>query len=295
VYPSPIAHYSEQTTVIGVLNELREAAPPTLLAGGMSVMQAIKSRLIRPEAVLDLNRIADLSGIESTDKAVIIGAMTRYVDIAANSVLRSPPFAALSDAAAGVGDRQVRNRGTLGGSLCWNYFAACCPCAALAVDAELTLVSIGKTGSESERTVYASDFLIGPLETSRKPDEVLVSIHLLHPKDRTGSAYFKWGLVTDALPVVGIAVRVAIDKRGICIGARVAVSGLLNASHRYPEIEHKLIGVSGIEDAEPIFAELSVSAPVHSDSWASAAYRIELLRRLGMQAFSRALERAKGY
>src|SRR5260370_5003786 len=111
------------------------------IAGGMSLMQAIKARVVRPGAIVDLNDIGEIRGIKETESSVWIGAMTRYVELATSDVLKSGAFGALSDAASHVGDRQVRNRGTIGGSLCWNYVAACVPVATLALGAELELMS----------------------------------------------------------------------------------------------------------------------------------------------------------
>ena len=133
--------------------------------------------------------------------------MTRYRDIAADERLDGA-FQALRDAASHVGDRQVRNRGTIGGSLCWNYIAACMPPTCIGIGASLDLVS--KTG---KRSLCAEEFLQGPLETARGDDEIVVAVTLPAPRQSCGSAYKKWGLVTDALPVAGVCAFIERERR----------------------------------------------------------------------------------
>jgi carbon-monoxide dehydrogenase medium subunit len=161
------------------------------IAGGMSLMQAIKARVVRPGAIVDLNDLGELKGIKETPSSVWIGTMTRYVELATSDALRNGAFGALSDAASHVGDRQVRNRGTIGGSLCWNYVAACVPVATLALGAELELVSKSVSGGEETRVVSIDDFIVGPMETSRRPQEILRSVTLAGPREHVGSAYRK--------------------------------------------------------------------------------------------------------
>ena len=108
-------------------------------------MQAIKSRVISPKGLIDLQRVAELNGLQCNRGAVRIGSMTRYRDIATEERLDGA-YQALRDAASHVGDRQVRNRGTIGGSLCWNYIAACMPPTCIGIGASLDLVSKGANG-----------------------------------------------------------------------------------------------------------------------------------------------------
>src|SRR5688572_5114437 len=126
MFPAAIAEYQAPTTVAAALDALAGRDDATFIAGGMSLMQAIKARLLRPSCLIDLQHVGELKGIASGTQGITIGAMTRYRDIAASPALAGA-YQALADAAAHVGDRQVRNRGTIGGSLCWNYVAACTP------------------------------------------------------------------------------------------------------------------------------------------------------------------------
>src|ERR671919_1665264 len=220
MYPAVIHDYRRPTSVQDAVSAIADGgAGAVFIAGGQSLMQALKARLVQPHALVDLQDVADLKGVR-IDGGVRIGAMTRYVELASETRL-APAYAALVDAAAHVGDRQVRNRGTIGGSICWNYIAACMPVVALTLDATMNLVS-----SRGERSVPAQEFIGAPLETTRRDDELLVSVQLPPPPANAGSAYRKWSLLNDGLPVIGACVYVETDGSGKCARARVGFGGL---------------------------------------------------------------------
>lgn len=291
MYPAPIERYSAPASLGDALALLQGAGDDTLcIAGGMSLMQAIKARTVKPRHLIDLNGVAELAGVRVGADGVAIGAMTRYVDIAREQKLHGA-YQALCDAAAHVGDRQVRNRGTLGGSLCWNYLAACSPPTCLALGATLELAS-----ASGRRTVAIDDFLGTPLETSRRPDEVLVAVRLAPPPPRAGSAYKKWGLVTDALPVLGVAAFLQCDASGACTAARVGVGGLASGPKRASATEQALVGCRAAETDRiaAAFAAGAAALPLQSDIWASAEYRRLLFGDLGAQVTASAFARAAG-
>jgi aerobic carbon-monoxide dehydrogenase medium subunit len=292
VYPSPIDHYDRPATIEEAVAAIAGGGDDVLLlAGGQSLMQAMKSRLLQPRRLVDLQAVAALKGVSSdVDGSVVIGAMTRYVELAAESRLGSA-YAALSDAAAHVGDRQVRNRGTIGGSLCWNYIAACMPAVALGLGAALHLVS-----AEGSRILPADEFLRGPLQTARKDGELLVSVALPPPPPRTGSAYRKWSLLSDGLPVIGACVLASIDAADACSAARVAFSGLASGPRRSRAAEGLLHGAQP-GDLERIGAAMAAAAEeleTQSDLWADADYRKQLIRTLGSEVAALAFGRATG-
>jgi carbon-monoxide dehydrogenase medium subunit len=261
----------------------------SFIAGGQSLMQVLKARLVQPHALVDLQDVAELKGVR-IDGGVRIGAMTRYVELASETRL-APAYAALIDAAAHVGDRQVRNRGTIGGSVCWNYIAACMPVVALTLDATMNLVSSG-----GERSVPAQEFIGAPLETTRRDDELLVSLQLPPPPSNAGSAYRKWSLISDGLPVIGACVYVETDASGACTKARVGFGGLATGPKRSPAAEARLVGCAagnddGVADA---MAAAAGELETQGDLWADAAYRSHLIRTLGTKMASVALRRASG-
>ena len=118
MYPATIHDYHRPTSVQEAVTAIADGgAEAVFIAGGQSLMQALKARLVQPHALVDLQDVAELKGVK-IDGGVRIGAMTRYMELASETRL-APAYAALIDAAAHVGDRQVRNRGTIGGSVCW--------------------------------------------------------------------------------------------------------------------------------------------------------------------------------
>ena len=291
MFPARIQEYARPRTVTEALAVVAryEAGEAIFLAGGQSAMQAIKSRMLRPQCIVDLQAIEELRGIKLADGALTIGAMTRYVELARNEQLRGA-FAALRDAASHVGDRQVRNRGTIGGSVCWNYVAACTPTVVLALAGTLNLLAADGT----KRSLVADDFLLGPLETARRDDEILLSVSWPAPAPRAGSAYKKWGLVTDALPVIGVAVLVTLDAGGKCSSARIALAGLADGAQRVPAGEAKLLGSQGdIAAIDSAMAAIAAQAETHSDMSADADYRKQLIRTIGREVAISAFARAR--
>ncbi len=291
MFPARIQEYVRPRTVAEALAAIAryDAGEAIFLAGGQSAMQAIKSRMLRPQCIVDLQDVAELKGVSRDHGGLTIGAMTRYVEIAGDTQL-SGAFAALRDAAGHVGDRQVRNRGTIGGSVCWNYVAACTPTVVLALDGTMNLLAADGT----KRSVAADDFFLGPLETARRDDEILLSVSWPAAAPRAGSAYKKWGLVTDALPVIGVAMLVSLDAGGKCSAARIALAGLADGAQRAGLGEAKLIGTSGDEAAiAAAMAAIAASADTHSDMSADADYRKQLIRTIGREVGFSAFARAR--
>ncbi len=291
MYPGVIHAYHRPASVREAVTAIADGGEDAVfIAGGQSLMQALKARLVQPHALVDLQEVAELKGV-AFDGGVRIGAMTRYVELAAETRL-APAYAAFIDAAAHVGDRQVRNRGTIGGSVCWNYIAACMPAVALTLDATMNLVS-GKGG---ERSVPARDFIGAPLQTARKDDELLVSLRLPAPPANAGSAYRKWSLVSDGLPVIGACVYVELDAGGSCARARVGFGGLASGPRRSPAAEAAMVGCKVGDDATVARAMAAAAQELETqgDLWADPAYRAQLIRTLGAEMAFKALRRASG-
>jgi carbon-monoxide dehydrogenase medium subunit len=289
MYPSVIDDYHRPGSVKEALAAIGGGEESSFIAGGQSLMQALKARLVQPRALVDLQDVAEIKGVRF-EGGVAIGAMTRYVELAAEARL-APAYAALIDAAKHVGDRQVRNRGTIGGSVCWNYIAACMPAVALTLDATMKLAS-----SSGERSVPAREFIGAPLETARRDDELLVSLQLPAPSRNAGSAYRKWSLLSDGLPVIGACVYVETDGSGSCTKARVGFGGLATGPKRSPAAEAKLVGC-GSDDRDGIAQAMAAAAQeleTQGDLWADPAYRSNLIRSLGTDMASTALRRASG-
>ena len=292
MYPAPIEAYFAPRTIEEALQCRAEAGDDAMfIAGGMSLMQAMKARLATPRALIDLNEVEELSGLAKGPRGVTVRPLTRYRELAATTALHGA-LQAIGDAATTVGDRQVRNAGTIGGSLCWNYVASCMPNVCLCLDAMLVLASL----EGGERGVPIDEFLIGPLETARRDDELLVEISFPASKVHgVGSAYKKYGGTVDGLPIVGIAALIEVDETGLCTDARFSVGGILPTARRFDGVGDILCGRPGTPAA---FAEAASAAAdaieTQTDHLASARYRKVLIRTLGRDVLAEAHARATG-
>ncbi len=252
-------------------------------------MQAVKSRMLRPAHIIDLQALSELKFVTSEKGLLTVGAMTRYVDIVSSDSIPLE-LIALKDAASRVGDRQVRNRGTIGGSLCWNYSAACTPVTVLALDGAMNLIS----PDGSTRQVAADDFFLGPLETARNEFEILLSVDFKLRGSKSGSAYKKWGLVTDALPVIGIAACLHFDNTDCCDYARITLTGLSGAQ-RCLEAEASLLSTTAnTEEIAEAMMIVCSKIPTYTDSMATADYRYQLIKTIGLEVIEIAKKRAFG-
>ena len=290
MYPAIIDAYLAPTSVAEALGALGQNPGATIFAGGQSVMQAIKARLVEPTCIVDLNGIAELKGVSVAAGGVTIGPMTRYADLNQETKLHGA-YQAICDAATTVADRQVRNRGTIGGSICWNYLAACMPPTVLAMDAQFELTKAGG----GTRTVAASDFFTGALDTARDDGELLTKISLAPPAAHAGSAYQKWSTQADGLPIIGVAVYLETDGGGSCTSARLAFGGILPVTRRSPAGEKGLVGMKA-GDKDGIGAALQAAADdidPQGDRWVEGGYRKVLIKDLGRQVVTTAFERAR--
>ena len=292
MYPAPIEAYFAPKTIDEALACLAEAGDDAMfIAGGMSLMQAMKARLATPRALVDLNEVEELSGLARGPRGVTVRPLTRYRELAATSALHGA-LHAIGDAAATVGDRQVRNAGTIGGSLCWNYVASCMPNVCLCLNATLVLAS----QAGGERAVPIEEFLTGPLETARQDDELLIEINFPRAPFRgVGSAYRKYGATVDGLPIIGIAAWIEVDGDGTCTDARFSVGGILPTARLFDGASDVLCGRPATSEA---FAEAASAAAdaieTQTDVLASARYRKVLIRTLGRDVLAEAHARAAG-
>jgi aerobic carbon-monoxide dehydrogenase medium subunit len=238
-----------------------------LVAGGQSLVAALKLRLASPGALIDLNSIEELRGIKAEGKALVIGATVRHAQVAESSEVRET-IPALADLAGGIGDRQVRNMGTLGGALANNDPAACYPAAVLA---------LGATVRTNKRSIAADDFFKGMYETALQEDEILTSVSFPVPQR---AAYIKFRNPASLFAIVGVFV--SQDASGV----RVAVTGAGPGVFRVAAMEQALA-----KDFSPaaVKAVKVPAAELNSDMHASAEYRSHLITVLAGRAVAQAL------
>src|SRR6266478_5102787 len=181
-----------------------------LLAGGHSLIPAMKLRLTTPQILIDLGRIKDLSYVREEGGQIRIGAMTTHYRLEASDRLREIcPL--LPECAAQIGDVQVRNKGTIGGSLAHSDPAGDWPAAIIALDAEMVAVSAG-----GERTIMAGDFFVDMLTTALGAGEILREICIDKPQGRAGQSYVKMHHPASGFAVVGVAANLLLDGDSGC-------------------------------------------------------------------------------
>ncbi len=289
MYPRPIEHYFAPTSLPQALELLAEhQAGAKLLAGGQSLVSQLKARETSADCIIDLNRIAELSYIEEQDGVLLLGAMVRHADLLNDARLgRLCPI--LVDAVRSIGDPQIRNRGTFGGSLAFADVFSDLPVVALALQAECVAV---KKGGVS-RTLGIDEFFIGPGETALDPDEVLSQIRVPGIGRRSGGAYAKQSHVVNGLAIVSVGVQLELDDRSGCESASIVVGGLSSIPARATAASAHLVGQQPTSSAIARAAELAseeIEAP--SDFRASATYRRGLIAHYVDTLTQSAYERA---
>lgn len=251
-----------------------------LLAGGHSLIPAMKLRLAQPALVIDIARIDALRRVEERDGRLVIGALVTHAEIAANRTLAaSCPL--LGEAAAAIGDLQVRNKGTIGGNLVHADPAADWPAVILALEAELEIA-----GAKGRRTVKASDFFTGMLETALTPSEILVEIRV--PVTGAAVAYVKTEQKASGFALCGVAAVVDAKAKRV----RVGITGVAPVAYRASEVEKALDGQA--LDAKAIGAaarQAAAGVAPLSDIHASADFRAHLAEVNTARALERAASR----
>src|SRR5437660_9308579 len=242
-----------------------------ILAGWHSLIPAMKLRLAEPQLLIDIGRVKDLAYIREEGGQIRIGAMTTHYRLESSARLRDIcPL--LPACAASIGDVQVRNKGTIGGSLAHADPAADWPAAAIALRAELVAAS-----AQGERVILADDFFVDMLTTALRPDEVLREIRISAPPVRTGQAYMKVHHPASGFAVVGVAVSLTLGDDGKCSAAGVGITGVAAKAYRATQVESALVGSALdeqiINDAASHAAD---GVDANGDTYASADYRRHL-------------------
>lgn len=258
-----------------------------VLAGGHSLIPAMKLRLAQPGHLVDIGRIGGLSYIREDGNAVAIGAMTTYTTIERSDLLRRN-FALLPEATSVIADQQVRNRGTLGGCLAHADPAGDLPGVILALKGEIVA-----QGPDGKRTIKADDFFTGTFETALGADELIVEIRLPNPPAHTGSAYEKLANKASHYAIAGCAAVVTRNDDGTCAAASLVITGAAMEIMRLGAAEATLVGKplneQTIADASSHAADgLEVVSDIHG----SEDYRRRMTAVVTRRAIARALERA---
>ena len=278
--------YHAPSTLSEALSLLDGAPNAKILAGGHSLIPMMKLRLAEPDALIDLGKTRGLRYIrETADGGLGIGAMATYYDaITSDAVQANAPV--LAEAASQVADPQVRNMGTIGGSLSHADPAADLPAVMLALGAELVATSGG------ERVISADDFFVDLFTTALGAGEILTEIRIPAAASGTGAAYAKMANKASHFAIVGAAASVTVEN-GRCTAARIGITGAGASAYRARESESRLVGSDLSEGA--IFSAAGHAADgveMNEDIHASAEYREHLTKVFALRAIRAAIERA---
>jgi aerobic carbon-monoxide dehydrogenase medium subunit len=258
-----------------------------LLAGGQSLLPLLKLRLGSAETLVDIGRLPGLSGVRQLDDGrLAIGALTTYADL-----LDSPAaeYGLLSDALPHIGDVQVRNRGTVGGSIAHADPASDLPACLLALDAELVIRSAG-----GERTIPVNGFFEGPFTTGLGAGEILTEIRIPGRRDDAGSAYATLQQPASGYALVGVAAVVFSNGSGGIAEAMVALTGVGDTAYRAGAVEAALAGTDGSPaSVAAAAAHATDGVEVSSDIHADRAYRTAMAEVYTRRAIEAALARLR--
>ena len=278
--------YHAPSTLDDAHSLLGDDGDAKILAGGHSLIPMMKQRLAEPGALIDLGKVDGLSYVNETDGGIAIGAMTTYYDII-NSPAVQANAPALAEAADMVADPQVRNMGTIGGSLAHSDPAADLPAVMLALGTELVASSSG-----GSRTISADDFFVDLFTTALEPNEILTEIRIPSQGANSGAAYAKMANKASHYAIVGVAASVTVEG-GSVTAARIGVTGSGASATRASDSEARLLGTSGDADAIRSAAGRAANGiEMNEDIHASAEYREHLTKVFALRAITAAVERA---
>lgn len=289
MYPRPF-EYTAPTTLEQASADVAAHPGAKVLAGGMSLIPMMKLRVLSPPTIVDLGKIVGLGSIAKEGGRVEMGALVRHYQVAGNQLL-SHRATALAEAASWVGDVQVRNRGTLCGSLAHADTSADEPAALLALDG--TMIAHSTRGV---RSIPAAEFFIDAFTTALAEDEILTGASIPLGVPGEGSAYRKVGRRGghDGFAVAGVAARVKLEH-GEITDARVALTGVSTRPLLADGIRTALIGSDGEPEALRTAAAQAHEGVVFiADLYGSEDYKAHLARYLTVQALEGALRRARG-
>lgn len=288
MYSAPFEYHAPTTLkdALALLANYGEEAK--LIAGSQSLIPLMKLRLVQPAHVIDLRKVPGLTGVREVSGAIHVGAFTTHFQVASSEVVRAR-LPMVAEAGALIGDAQVRNLGTIGGSLAHADPSADWPAVLTALDA-----SVAVAGPKKERTLKVEQLIQGPLTTVLEPGEILTEIRIPLPPPRAAGAYEKLAHQASRFAVVGVAAEVALEPSGNVHWARVALTGLAPKVTRAAFVEQALQGKPpNPSNLKAAAARAAEGIELREDPTGSPAYRAQLAAVYTERALSRATARAK--
>jgi aerobic carbon-monoxide dehydrogenase medium subunit len=283
--------YAAPRSVAEAVDLLRGNEDAKVLAGGHSLLPLMKLRLANPPVLVDINRIPDLNYIREDAQLgrLRIGALARHVDFERSDLIRQR-YPMLWDAARGIGDPLVRNRGTMAGAVAHADPAADWPAALLAAEGEVVVF-----GAKGERMIPIRELYIAILTTSLSSDELVTEVRVPMPQARTGGAYEKLERKVGDYAVIGVGAQLVLDASGDVTQAGIGLCNAGSTSIKATAAEAFLVGKPAAPDNINEAARLAMDAsdPVEDDR-GPIDYKRAMVRELTRRALRRALARAQG-
>ena len=275
--------YRRATSVEEAVRLLAENEEAKLLAGGHSLLPMMKLHFAAPSMLVDIGGIQELVFTKQDGDSLVVGSMTTHAHIAASDTVGAE-YGALAEAAASIGDVQVRNRGTIGGSLAHADPAADYGAATLALDAQIDLV-----GPNGQRAVDVTSFFSGFLSTAMEPAELITAIRFPSAGDSI-SVYEKFAQPASVFAIVGVAAKIT-KQDNCCVAARIAATGISDRPIRLPVVEEALTGGELDNSAIAAAADQADASlkNVRADMYAAEDYRRHMLRVMVRRAVVRAV------
>jgi len=284
VYFSP----SSEKEALELLNEYKSDAK--ILAGGMSLIPLMKMRLVSPSYLIDINKVESLSYIKEEKNRLRIGALTRYYEIEKSSTLKKL-LPIMNEAATWVGDSQVRNMGTIGGSLSHADPSGDFGSVILALNGQIITSSLN-----GQRTIKADDFFVDSFTTALNANEMLKEIVIDLPEGMNGGAYVKLERKAGDFAIVAVAAQLSIDSKGNCNYAGIGLTSVGPTNLKAKKAESFLLGKQLNERTIDEAAEIAASEarPIDDPLRGSAEYKRAMVKVLTKRALNLALKRARG-
>src|ERR1700682_2842302 len=288
MYPASFEYHTPTTLAEAIALLGRYGDEAKVISGSQSLIPLMKLRLAQPGHLVDLRKVDGLTGVREVQGALQIGALTTHATLAKSELLRAKlPMAA--EAAGQIGDAQVRNLGTIGGSLAHADPSADWPAVLTALDA-----SVEVTGPQGERTLEIQQLIVGPLTTALEPGEILTQVRIPLPPARTAGAYEKLPHPASRFAVVGVAAEISLDARNIVQWSRIAITGLGSKVSRAGSVEQALQGKAADPSAlKAASARAADGLELRADLSGSAAYKAQLAAVYTERAVLRAVARAR--
>jgi carbon-monoxide dehydrogenase medium subunit len=288
MYPDEFEYHSADS-VESAVSLLAENPDAELIAGGHSLLPTMKSGLASPDALVDISGVDGLAGVERDGDSTRIGAMTTYAEVADDDQFWEDATV-VAETAGEIGDRQVRNRGTVGGNIAHADPASDLPGAMLAADA-----TVHVHGPDGERAIAIDDFFQGMYATAAGEEEVVTGVEVPHEDDDTASGYVKKPSPSSGYAMVGVAARLTLDGDTVA-DARVAANGVMDHGTRLSGAEDALEGetldADAVEAAGAAAGDDLDEYMVMEDQQASAEFRLQLLSVYTERALEKVGERA---